>query len=201
MRLCFVGDSFVNGTGDPAYLGWTGRLCVAAAQRGFEVTAYNLGIRRDTSDDIARRWHDEVSRRLPLAHPEYDARLVFSLGVNDTTRTGDAGEATRVPVAHSLGNLRHIVLAARPHYPLLFVGPPPVADQDHNMRIGRLSQQFASVCQELSVPYLDVCVPLLASEIWMREVATGDGSHPGAAGYAELARLVEAWPAWTAWFL
>lgn len=30
---------------------------------------------------------------------------------------------------------------------------------------------------------------------WMQEVAAGDGSHPGAEGYAELARLVQAWNA------
>jgi hypothetical protein len=53
MRICFVGDSLVNGTGDPVGLGWVGRACAAARRRGHEVTCYNLGIRRDTSADIA----------------------------------------------------------------------------------------------------------------------------------------------------
>jgi len=30
IRICYVGDSFVNGTGDPAKLGWTGRLSASS---------------------------------------------------------------------------------------------------------------------------------------------------------------------------
>ncbi|MDY6901411.1 MAG: lipase, partial [Cyanobacteriota bacterium] len=26
MRICFVGESFINGTGDPECLGWAGRI-------------------------------------------------------------------------------------------------------------------------------------------------------------------------------
>ena len=56
MRLCFIGDSLVNGTGDPTGLGWVGRVTASARRRGHDVTTYNLGIRRDTSADIAARW-------------------------------------------------------------------------------------------------------------------------------------------------
>ncbi|EAW38620.1 Lipolytic enzyme, G-D-S-L [Lyngbya sp. PCC 8106] len=82
MRICFVGDSFVNGVGDPSGLGWTGRVCVEAHQYKDEITVYNLGIRRETSADILKRWSGEVSCRLTS---EYDSRVVFSFGVNDTT--------------------------------------------------------------------------------------------------------------------
>lgn len=30
IRICFIGDSLVNGTGDEAALGWAGRLCAMA---------------------------------------------------------------------------------------------------------------------------------------------------------------------------
>ncbi len=65
MRICFIGDSFVNGTGDDEALGWTGRIVATARAEGRDVTHYNLGIRRDTSADIAERWRAEVERRLP----------------------------------------------------------------------------------------------------------------------------------------
>jgi lysophospholipase L1-like esterase len=29
MRICFVGDSITNGTGDPEYLGWVSRVYAA----------------------------------------------------------------------------------------------------------------------------------------------------------------------------
>jgi hypothetical protein len=49
VRICFVGESFVNGTGDPECLGWTGRICVGANKKGYDITYYNLGVRRETS--------------------------------------------------------------------------------------------------------------------------------------------------------
>jgi lysophospholipase L1-like esterase len=82
VRICFIGDSFVNGTGDPLCLDWTGRVCATAITLGYPITYYNLGIRRETSPDIAARWRDECARRLPAT---IDGRVVLSFGANDTT--------------------------------------------------------------------------------------------------------------------
>ena len=196
MRICFVGDSFVNGTGDPDCLGWAGRVCAAARRAGRDVTYYNLGVRRDTSADVAARWEREVAARLPPDHPEYDPRVVFSFGVNDAAAEGTG---TRVPLEASLRNLRDVVEAARRRSPVLFVGPPPVADAAHNARIGALSADLASACADIGVPYLATFPILSASGTWTREVEEGDGSHPGVGGYAELADLVGAWESWKAW--
>jgi lysophospholipase L1-like esterase len=193
LRICFLGDSFVNGTGDPECLGWAGRLCQAARRRGHDVTYYNLGIRRETSADLHARWQREVALRLPA---DVTGRLVFSFGVNDTTA---AGPTTRVPLAASLDNARAILDEARHLHPTLIVGPPPIADRDQNSRIAHLSGRLAEVATTLAVPYLDTYAPLYASPVWLAEVAAGDGAHPGAGGYAELARLVDAWTAWRAW--
>jgi acyl-CoA thioesterase I len=193
LRICFLGDSFVNGTGDPECLGWAGRLCQAARRRGHDVTYYNLGIRRETSADLHARWQREVALRLPA---DATGRLVFSFGVNDTTAEGPT---TRVPLAESLANAHAILTQARRQHPTLLVGPPPVADPEQTPRIVHLSQQLAQGAAALAVPYLDTCTPLLTSAAWVAEVAAGDGAHPAAGGYAELASLVDAWPAWRAW--
>ena len=34
LRICFVGDSFVAGTGDETALGWVGRVTATAWHRG-----------------------------------------------------------------------------------------------------------------------------------------------------------------------
>jgi hypothetical protein len=49
------------------------------------LTAYNLGVRRQTSGDILGRWLSECGPRL-LAGCE--SRVVFSFGTNDTTLEG-----------------------------------------------------------------------------------------------------------------
>ncbi|WP_332980710.1 GDSL-type esterase/lipase family protein [Microcoleus sp. A003_D6] len=194
MRICFIGDSFVNGTGDLKCLGWTGRICAAACGQGHDITYYNLGIRGETSTDIKTRWFSEVSCRLPHYG---DGRIVFSFGVNDTYIEN---EKIRIEVEKSIENARDILTSAKEIFPVLMIGPPPVIDADRTIRIANLSEQFSQVCSELEVPYLEVCTPLQKSEIWQKELTENDGSHPRAAGYAELAKIVHNWDGWKAWF-
>jgi lysophospholipase L1-like esterase len=192
IRICFIGDSFVNGTGDPQCLGWTGRVCATAIRRGYPLTYYNLGIRRETSADIAARWQEECRRRLP---PTIDGRVVVSFGANDTTMEQGRQRLSRDTTLHYL---RTIVHDAQRHYPVLLVGPPPVAEAAHNARITALCHAMAAVAQELGTPYLPVCEPLLQGQTWVQEAAQYDGAHPRQEGYTALAALVQAWPAW--WF-
>jgi lysophospholipase L1-like esterase len=194
VRICFFGDSFVNGTGDPDCLGWTGRVCARARRRGHDLTHYNLGVRRDTSADVRARWRAEAARRLPAG---VDGRCVFSFGANDCV--AEAG-GPRVPMERALENAAAILAEAAPAMPVLFVGPPPLDDAAANGRIARLSAGLAEHCQSLGVPYLETFAPLAGSAVWRAEATAGDGAHPGAAGYELLAEMVAAWPAWRAWF-
>ena len=193
MRICFIGDSFVNGIGDPTLLGWVGRVCAAARRRGADITCYNLGIRGNTSADIAARWQDETTRRLPA---DIDGRVVFAFGANDCVLDGGA---PRVAPERSLANARTILDAARQRYQTLMLGPVPLALDGATTRIDALSQGLAGLCGELGVPYLDLFTPLAAMNLWRVETLTGDGAHPGAAGYALIADLVEGWEPWRRW--
>lgn len=195
MRICFIGDSFVNGTGDDDCLGWVGRLCSVARRSGCDLTAYNLGVRRDTSADIAARWRREAAARLPDAG---DGRLVFSFGANDCAPGGDEG--VRVPRADALRNAEAILSAARAWRPTLMVGPLPVSDDpETDGRITALSRDLGSLCAALGVPYLDVFDAMSGCGAWRREAARGDGSHPNAGGYEALAGMVGRWTAWRSW--
>lgn len=197
IRICFFGDSFVNGTGDPTYLGWTGRVCnamVSSQPPQYNVTHYNLGIRGNTSEQIESRWQQEATRRLS---PGCDARLVFSFGVNDNRI--EAGTIVVEP-EKSVACARRILSAAQRKYSVVFVGPPPVEDAAMNQRTAVNSAAYAELCESLAIPYLETYQPLIHNEVWMREVALIDGAHPAAAGYAAMANLIIQWPAWQAWF-
>ena len=195
IRVCFFGDSFVNGTGDDTCLGWVGRACAAARQQGQDLTCYNLGIRRDTSADVLRRWKREALARLP---PEHDGRLVFSFGANDCCLEDEANRV-RVPQDAALANAREILADARSWLPTLMVGPLPVGDADADARIAALSAAFAAVCASLKMPYLEVFRLAANSDAWAREVAAGDGAHPNALGYSLVGDAFQRWAAWQAW--
>lgn len=193
VRICFVGDSFVNGAGDAECLGWAGRICIDANRKGYDITYYNLGVRRETSAELKNRWLREVSDRLPK---EYDGKIVFSFGTNDTTI--EKGKI-RIEVKDSIANAHTILSNAKKLYPILMIGPPPIADEKQNRRITNLSKQFALLCKELDVPYLNI-FPLLKSNIWMDEVRKYDGAHPRTTGYTKFAEIMQNWKPWLSWF-
>lgn len=190
IRICFVGDSFVNGTGDETALGWTGRLC-AAANRMAGVTYYNLGIRRDTSRDILERWERECSLRLP---DFCDGRIVLSCGVNDAVI--ENGQL-RVPPEQSAANIAEILNQAR-RYRTLMVGPPPLGEPGIDRRIEQISNAFAKQSAAMGVPFIGLYSELAHDQAYLREVQNNDGAHPQSSGYARIAGIIAASPAW--WF-
>ena len=185
VRVAFFGDSLVAGVGDPDGAGWVGRLVAAAFAAGTPVTAYNLGVRRETSSDVLARWTSELAPRLTT---EADCRVVFSFGANDATWEGGG---SRVAPDTSVANLVAMMGEARRRgLPVLAVGPAPVGDAPQRERIGRLSTAFVTAAAGHGVPYVHIAEALGASSRYRRELAAGDGAHPGSGGYALTAQLV-----------
>ncbi len=184
-RALFFGDSLVAGVGDPAGGGWVARVVSACFVQGLPLTAYNLGIRRETSIQVVARWRAEATPRIP---PGADSRIVVSFGANDTTIEGGG---VRVPASGSRRALTTILdEASTLGFAPFVVGPAPVDDAEQNRRIRALTESFAEVCDELDAPFIGVVEPLLGSPVWMSEVAGGDGAHPGAKGYQAIAQLL-----------
>jgi acyl-CoA thioesterase-1 len=69
-RVLFFGDSLVAGVSDPMGLGWVGRVVAASFAAGTPLTAYNLGVRAETSVQLASRWRQETGPRLSEVVPE-----------------------------------------------------------------------------------------------------------------------------------
>ena len=193
LRIAFIGDSMTNGTGDPTMLGWVGRICASARARGHDVTAYNCGIRRDTSADIAARWHAEATARLPPEHPR---ALVFCFGVNDCV---EENGTRRVGLHNTLIYAEAMLLQAETLGPVLLVGPPPIDDEVVNAHLRQLDTRLLMLGLRLGIPYLPTFAFLLDDPHWLPEARAGDGAHPGANGYAAMAALIDAWPAWRTW--
>ncbi len=202
-RICFIGDSITNGYGDPEYRGWPSYLSAQALRDGCDITAYNLGVRSDTSSMIRARWHEEAAARLPAEMP---AALVFAFGINDCARIDGV---RRVEPAQSMANAEAILSAAKAWLPTIFVGPTPIDGvrttpqflpgktlEISNELIADMNARLQALCGDLTVPYIDVMSPLSQTAAWSAAMATGDGVHPTAEGYAILAGLIGASAAW-----
>jgi len=192
VRICYIGDSFVKGTGDSKKLGWVGRLSLMSQNSKREITHYNLGVRGDTSADILARWEREAHVRLPNFSINC---VVFSFGVNDTIVENSR---TRVSLVDSMKNAREILGIAKVKYNVLMVGPPPIYDEYQNARIKAYDEAYATVCQMLEVDYLSIFDILIENSIWMEELKLNDHAHPRDGGYELLSRYIYNSNSW--WF-
>jgi acyl-CoA thioesterase-1 len=184
-RVLFFGDSLVAGVGDPEGRGWVGRIVASSFEAGMPLTAYNLGVRRETSVEVAARFHAEA---VPRLIPGAECSVVFSFGANDATI--EAGRL-RVDPERSLESLGAVLnRAGGLDLRALVVGPAPVDDAEQTDRIEALSRSSGRICAERSVPFVDTVGELRDSEVWCQEVAAGDGAHPSAPGYELLADLI-----------
>jgi lysophospholipase L1-like esterase len=186
--LMFFGDSHTVGVGDEEGLGWTGRVVAAALRDGIPTTSYNLGVGGETSADVAARWRAEARPRLPRASAEGDPRVVLAFGVNDVALEDENRRCTQ---EQSLLSLEEVLLGAQALGLRRFVvGPAAVDDDVINDHIAELSYAYRMLCARHRVPFVPLVDSLRDNQVWRRSIAAGDGAHPGADGYAEIARLV-----------
>ena len=154
-----------------------------------DLTAYNLGVRGQTSGDVLSRWRAECS---PRWVGRAERRLVLSVGLGDL--------AANMTTARSRLNLANVLdEAIASGIGCFVVGLPPSLDPDLNERIAGLVEAQADVCARRGVTYVDCLLPLLEHEQWQAELAAStDGSHPGEAGYGLIAWLVlnNGWMPW-----
>ena len=147
-RVLVFGDSIVAGVGDPEGRGWVGRVVAASFDAGLPLTAYPLGVRRETSVDVAARWRAEARPRLVAGA---DCRVVFAVGVNDATvEDGACRVEPDVSVATLAGMLDE---AATLRMAALVVGPSPVCDPAQTERLRQLAERFRHACATRGVAF------------------------------------------------
>ena len=182
LPVCIIGDSFVAGYGDDTGRGWTAHLIEAGPSAGVHIHAAVAGIGGDTSEMILARW-DEVDRRRAAFPP---TAVIAEFGVNDVM---EHEGALRVDEAGTVAALRGMIDRA-PEGRFLVVGPPPVVWDEVNERIAARAETMAQVWDEAGVPFVPTFDVLLAGGQWMREVAAGDGAHPGPGGYEQFGQVI-----------
>jgi len=179
MIICYFGDSLTLGYGDEAGLGWPGRLSNTLREKGQELTSYNLGVRKDTSIQLQHRWKMEAMlRRLP----DQDFKMVFSFGVADVAN----GVSTEETISAGVS----ILTQAKTMGDVLVVGPTPVNDSDTRENVTTLSRLLAGLCKRIDIPFVPTIDAMHRSFVYGTALNDGDGVHPAASGYAELAEYV-----------
>jgi acyl-CoA thioesterase-1 len=186
--LCFVGDAFVAGYGDPKALGWVSRVLARTPTQDANITAYNLGVRGESSAEVMARWRVECP---PRWAGRSERRLVVGVGAGDVEQ-GITTARSRLNLANVLDEATTTGIAT------FVVGPTPVLDAEVNAKLEVLSAAQSDVCARRGVPFVDCFGPLRDHEQWQADLAAGDNVHPGQAGYGLIAWLVlhAGWQEW-----
>lgn len=186
--LCFIGDGFVAGYGDPKALGWVNRVVGRTDRREAALTSYNLGVRGASSADVMNRWRTECP---PRWAGRSERRLVVGVGAEDVAQ-GITTARSRLNLANVLDEASSTGIA------VFVVGPTPTLDAEVNGRLQVLADAQADVCSRRDVPFVDCFAPLLSHDQWQSDLAAGDTVHPGQAGYGLIAWLVlnGGWAPW-----
>jgi acyl-CoA thioesterase I len=181
VAIVFIGASLVAGVGDPKGQGWVSRVVGRTQHPDLELTAYNLGVRGNTTADVLERWRVECP---PRWAGRAERRLVISVG------TADA--AGGITLARHRLNLANILDdAASAGIGTFVVSPPPSDDDELNDKLDVLVEAQADVCSRRGVAFVDCFRPLQAHEQWRSDVAASQvPHHPGQAGYGLIAWLV-----------
>ncbi|GAB3444479.1 GDSL-type esterase/lipase family protein [Phycicoccus ginsengisoli] len=181
VALVFLGASMVAGVGDPKGQGWVTRVVGRTQHPDLALTAYNLGVRGDTTADLLARWKPECE---PRWAGRSEKRVVVSIGGNDA--------ASGVSLARHRLNLANILDdAASAGIGTFVVSPAPTDDPEVNEKLDVLVEAQGDVCSRRGVPFVDCFSPLLGHEQWQSDLAASSvPHHPGQAGYGLIAWLV-----------
>lgn len=190
IRVCFIGDSFTLGAGDVDGLGWAGRVHAAERARGFDLTAYNLGVRGQAGPEIAARAAREIDERIKDRGERQG--VVISFGANDIRLDRPAQES-----AAALEQILRWTGSRR--YQAFVMGAPSAAEPELDVLRSQLNLRLEQAAARLGVPFLDIRERVADWSLWHREAMDGDGIHPNAGGYAEVAAAFAAWAPWRAW--
>lgn len=185
IRLTALGDSFVEGRGDPApggYHGWVPRL---AGLLGLPQGAVrNLGTYQATTQDV-------VEAQLPRALAGKPPLIGVIVGVNDLV-TGYDPRRFRRNLATIFGSLSGMDTAVcTANYPDI-PGNLPVPDGFRKLLRDRFAEANG-VLAEVTAATGTLCLDLAADPEWRnRAMWSADGLHPSPLGHRRFAEAIAA---------
>lgn len=190
MRILIFGDSIAYGEYDSRG-GWANRLYLEYLNRqandleGDHPFIFNLSVGGETTRGVIKRLPPETEGR---RWPGEEFTFVFAIGINDSRRLSETGQAVSSPEAYAKDLQTLVALARTYSQKILFIGLTPVDDdifrddKYSNARIWEFEQVLRQFVQDNNLPF----VPLFEgfkTRLEAGEKLLLDGLHPNDAGH------------------
>jgi lysophospholipase L1-like esterase len=203
LKIIALGDSLVYGFGDPERGGWIEQLrrwWMLPDSAGHVL--YNLGVRGDRTQQVAKRLEVEFRHRGELRNQVPDL-IILSVGVNDSACLARPNGRNYTDFAIFESEIASLLEMAQQLCPVLFVGMVPVDEAkmpfldcfyyNHDEQY-RYKEATRIACTKRQIPYLDIFEQWMErGETWRLKRLSEDGLHPNTIGYQALLEDVINW--------
>jgi acyl-CoA thioesterase I len=192
-RILIFGDSIAWGAWDEKG-GWANRIKKFVDKKliidpAYDSSVYILGISGDTTDDLLKRFKNEVTARIDKDNPMC---IVFAIGINDP-QLNNQTHTNKVHPDKFRKNLIELINKARKYgNHLAFVGLCPVIEEKANSRPGKThksyllheAEEYNEILKQVSkqnhVDFIDIYDEFLKSDL---NELLPDGLHPNSRGH------------------
>ncbi|MFZ5437611.1 MAG: GDSL-type esterase/lipase family protein [Patescibacteria group bacterium] len=190
MNICVFGDSITWGAKLPFRVGWANLLRNHLEKVSDEFfSVYDLGIDKNTSTDLLKRFDQEAQARNP-------AVIIFAIGTNDAAFIR-VKEQPITPINIFRENLNLLSGLAKKHTSrIIFVGLAKGDDQITNplpqsttgksydkANLNQYSQVIKKVCEKENFTFIDLQAILTDTDF-------ADGLHPNVVGHEKIFQAV-----------
>jgi len=205
-KLVVLGDSGVQGWGDPLEGGWCERLRRHWMELPNGPVVYNLGVRGDGLERLSSRLVDEVGRRGELRR-QIPQGILIGIGHNDAARVGRPDGRPQLDPDGFLFGMQQLLIQAKSLAPVHVIGLAPVEESAMPYAevlwygleaIRHYESLLEEACLEADVPFLPLLSGLLAEPDWRRWLCS-DGLHLNTDGHRQVFERVRQWPALLRW--
>lgn len=196
------GDSIIYGAWDKKG-GWLQRLREDIDKKNLEwkedfyYLVYNLGISGDTSENLLKRFENEVKER----KTEEEFIFIFAIGTNDSQYV-HSKKALNIFEAQFKTNLQKLIKKAKKYSSKIFfvgltlvdekkVTPMPWApDKSYlNKNLKKYDQIVKNVCQENKVHFIEIFDKVKQQNYY--QLLSQDGAHPNSKGHEFIYKLAK----------
>ncbi len=205
-KLLIFGDSGVYGWGDIEGGGWCERLRREWMNYPNAPVIYQLGVRGDGLENVAKRALSEFSVRGELRR-QVPEGILISVGLNDSARIGRKdGRPQLSSEAYQFG-MHQLLSGLKTKANVMVVGLTPVDEVSmpfaeclwySNETISVYESQLEETCLELDLPFFPLHNLILSESNWIRFLES-DGIHLNAEGHNWIYERISSWSTLLSW--
>ncbi|MBR9692727.1 hypothetical protein GOV07_02220 [Candidatus Woesearchaeota archaeon] len=195
--LCF-GASITYGRGEQPEHGWVGRLHEWFSPQDTYNAVFNLGVSGQTIAELLERFETEAHARIRLHRPNNSYTILISAGTNNARWVGKPKDKKTLTTDEEFEEqVRTLLKKAKGMKAKLgYIGLTPIDEQRTipfddvssftNERVQEHNTMIKNICDELSIPFLDVFNLLEPEHL-------ADGLHPNSEGYDKIWKTIQQW--------